>query len=623
MTPIITTEIVLAFGHCHRKAYLLLHNTSTKKPHEYLQILEEKRFASQTQYLTELTNNKSHIQPYTLESIKNNYSYLTNATLGNAGFEADCSLLVKASSHPSFYEPTIFIGIHKINEGDKLHLSYVGHVLGQLQGKSPSTGYIIDVGGKLHAIKLHSGEQILKRVLESLSQWLVNEAPKEPSVILNKHCPLCQFRDACHVKAEHEDSLSLLDKATSKIILQYEKKGIFTVKQLGYTFKPRKQKKRSKKTPPITHNLELQALAIREGKIYLHEAPNVTRQSIELFLDIEGIPDQDVYYLFGLLVCEGDQHTYHAFWGDMLEDEDKIWQQLLEKLNKYPDAPIYHYGNYEAIALQKLARRYNIDGEPFRKRLINVNSHIYGKVYFPVYSNSLKDVGKFIGAKWSSQDASGLQSLVWRHHWDKTYQFHYQTLLLIYNEEDCHALRLLVHELARIKHSADTLSEVNYANQHKQLMSEAGGEIHSQFKKILEFAHFAYDDKKIQFKIESNEKRKGNKPEAQRQKAEKQHEKLMKIKSGAKKIVAVPPDETCPICSSKLLKQTQSMSQRYIIDLVLTKDGIKKTITQYVGTKVYCTKCQKYYAPARIRQFTTNQIYGHGFGAWIIIDPNN
>src|SRR5712691_8710313 len=58
------------------------------------------------------------------------------------------------------------------------------------------------------------------------------------------------------------------------------------------------------------------------------------------------------------------------------------------------------------------------DAEGVTKRLVNVNRYIYGKVYFPVRSNGLKDIGHFIGAKWTSPHASGLQSLVWRHHWE-------------------------------------------------------------------------------------------------------------------------------------------------------------------------------------------------------------
>jgi RNase_H superfamily len=97
-----------------------------------------------------------------------------------------------------------------------------------------------------------------------------------------------------------------------------------------------------------------------------------------------------------------------------------MWQQFVEKVAQYPDAPIYHYGSYEPRAISILAKRYETDAENVTKRLVNVNGYIYGKVYFPVRSNGLKDIGNFIGAKWTSPQASGLQSLVWRHHWEKT-----------------------------------------------------------------------------------------------------------------------------------------------------------------------------------------------------------
>ena len=133
---------------------------------------------------------------------------------------------------------------------------------------------------------------------------------------------------------------------------------------------------------------------------------------------MEGVPDRRRYYLIGVLVCQADTTTPYAFWADTAQEERHIWQQFVDMVNQYPDAPIYHYGSYEPRALATLAKRYQTDSEYLTKRLVNVNRYIYGKVYFPVRSNGLKDIGHFIGAKWTSPHASGLQSLVWRHHWE-------------------------------------------------------------------------------------------------------------------------------------------------------------------------------------------------------------
>jgi hypothetical protein len=52
--------------------------------------------------------------------------------------------------------------------------------------------------------------------------------------------------------------------------------------------------------------------------------------------------------------------------------------------------------------------------------------------------------------------------------------------------------------------------------------------------------------------------------------------------------------------------------------LVLTRGGVKKTITEYIGEHGYCHKCLKSHAPAELRAYGANQLYGHGFQVWIV-----
>jgi hypothetical protein len=339
---------------------------------------------------------------------------------------------------------------------------------------------------------------------------------------------------------------------------------------------------------------------------------------MELFLDMEGVPDRGLYYLVGILVCQGDTTEHYSFWADTDQDERYMWQQFVDMVMQYPDAPIYHYGSYEPRAIATLAKRYETDAESVTKRLVNVNKHIYGKVYFPVWSNRLKDLGNFLGAQWTSPHASGLQSLVWRHHWEQTQDTTYREALVVYNREDCHALQGLTDEISMIKRSSDTLSEIDFADKRKQQLSAKGQQLHSELKDVLKFAHFGYDQKKISFRQETMEVDKQDKSEMQRQKAAKQHQTLLDIRRRARKIIEISPDEICPKCHYKPLTPTTLISRRYIIDLVLTRYGLKKTIIQYAGTQGYCPKCQRNYAPERIRQYQRNSAYGYGFGAWVV-----
>jgi predicted RecB family nuclease len=181
-------------------------------------------------------------------------------------------------------------------------------------------------------------------------------------------------------------------------------------------------------------------------------------------LDIEGTPDQGSYYLIGLLISNGDEQLFYSFWADSLNDERVIWNGFINEVNKYPAAPIYHYGAYDSKAIDILKKRYGKDSDKVSERLVNVNSFIYGKVYFPVKSNVLKELGAFVGAVWTHPNSSGLQSLVWRYHWSNSQNSDYRKILLNYNEEDCKALYLLTKELLQIAEAADSKWNVDFAD---------------------------------------------------------------------------------------------------------------------------------------------------------------
>ena len=441
MGPIITTDIVVAYSQCPRKAYLLFFNSENGEPHEYSLILEEQRRENQERCIDHLKHMRADVQPYSLEHLHKGNGVLINAHLQVDGFAAHCDVLTRIDGESRFrkysYEPSIFVGTYTLNKEQKLELSFVAFVLKTLQHTTPSAGKIIGMGGTSHTVKLDGHFKDLRSLLEPLQNWTAIDSPEPPPVVLNKHCPLCPFQRPCLLQAERDDNLSLLDSVTIRTIRKYENKGIFTVQQLSYLFKPRRRKKGNRERHPVIHQIELQALAIRENKIYLQEIPVLHRDPVELFLDIEGIPDRGFYYLIGLLVCQPDTAKQHVFWADTDREECYMWQRFMDVVTKYPDEKIYHYGNYEAQAIAQLGKRYGTDAESVTKRLVNVNRYVYGKVYFPVRSNRLKDIGHFIGARWTSLNASGLQSLVWRHRWEESRENLYKNTLITYNSEDC------------------------------------------------------------------------------------------------------------------------------------------------------------------------------------------
>ena len=69
MQPTITSEVVVAYAQCPRKAYLLLFSPDKAEPHEYEGILREKTRMNRVAYLTTLRHEKPRLRVYDLSLI--------------------------------------------------------------------------------------------------------------------------------------------------------------------------------------------------------------------------------------------------------------------------------------------------------------------------------------------------------------------------------------------------------------------------------------------------------------------------------------------------------------------------------------------------------------------------
>ena len=93
--------------------------------------------------------------------------------------------------------------------------------------------------------------------------------------------------------------------------------------------------------------LELQAMALRTGKIYVNQSPCIPESPTEIFLDMEGIPDRGTTYLIGAIVSKNGKDDCVSFWADSFYDELNILNNLLQLADEYPDAQSITTGSYE------------------------------------------------------------------------------------------------------------------------------------------------------------------------------------------------------------------------------------------------------------------------------------
>jgi len=615
---LITSDLVAAYSQCQRKAYLLLKGKVKGDQHEYECILEERAAANRSRYISTLPNGQvdSHFRKN--GGVRFSRKDSPSCTISADDLVATCDALLKPQrestrSHTRL-EPHIVVGTHSITDDQKLRLAFAGYVVGQTTRYRPSIGLIVPLTESPKQVRLEPLYSKVRTIINDLQEQICKPLSEPPAPCLNKHCATCQFRKHCEHEAEKGDSLSLLKRMTPKLIRKYQKKGIFTVTQLSYLYKPRRRRKKVADTPP-SFNVELQALAIRTNKIYLHEMPTISRQPIELFLDVEGIPDQGFDYLIGLVIQNGNDVSSHSFWADSVEDEAKIFEACLQKATEYGNAPIYHYGSYDPRAFQRASKKHGIDSEAFINRMVNVNSFVFGKVYFPTKSNRLKDLGVCVGASWSAPDPSGLQSLVWRYRWEETGRKKLKEMLLSYNREDCHAARLLTGELQDLTDAAARRSDVDFADRPKKNSSAIGEILHRTFDGILTSGHADYQRKRI--RLRSGKKS----PKTVREYATHRcHPHTINQLNTSRKVgrtIRVPRKRKCPRHPRHDLRLSTEVAEHLLIDLVFTESGCRKTIVKYVGRRAYCPLCDFAYLPPGVKRLRS-RIYGHRFRSWAV-----
>lgn len=513
--------------------------------------------------------------------------------------------------------PTRFIYTSKIDRNDKLLLAFDARMLSEVVGQEVKIGRIIH--GDDHTtlkVKTSALAKEVRQLTGKITSLLSNNSA--PDLVLNRHCAECEFKTRCRNKAIEADDLSLLSAMTEKERGRHRSKGIFTVNQLSYTFRPRKAPKRAK-NPTKPHYLALQALSLRENTVYVHGNPQLPSSDCKIFLDIEGLPDSKFYYLIGVLVVINEQERFHSFWAEEQSDEANIFAQFVEIASALHDYRVYHFGNYETIALkrakQKLPEHLQSRVDLILERSVNVLSVIHPHVYFPTYSNSLKEIGRFLGFTRAEEDATGLQTIGWRKDWEANKKFGTQNRLIQYNQDDCIQLKRLCEFLS----SLNTIDFPNTANdptlpklsrterlrndRPRWQMFAPKEYALADFKHVVKCSYFDYQREKVFIRTHRHFKT-----------INKRHRKHGRTNARPNRIVTIE-SESCPRCWSKQFKKIKGMSHT-VIDLKFLTAGVKKWITRFDSLRYRCQKCQHEFSSEK--KSPVARKYGHGLMSWCI-----
>lgn len=488
--------------------------------------------------------------------------------------------------------PIRFIFTNKLGKDDKLLMAFDAFVLSKSQGREIKTGKIIH--GDDHAtLKVKTsalGVEVRKR-LDKIVTLL--SSPTPPDLVLNRHCAECEFQARCRRIAVEKDDLSLLAGMSAKERQKLRSKGIFTVTQLSYTFRPRRRPKRQRDKREKYHHA-LKALAIREKKIHIVGNPELKIEGTPVYLDVEGLPDRDFYYLIGVRIGYGESAIQHRLWADTDEDEGKIWREFLGILETVEKPVLIHYGSYETNFMKHMKVRHGSPPgssleETATASVINVVSVMFAQIYFPTFSNGLKDVAAFLGYRWNDGISSGLDSIVWRIRWEQSSDDDQRRHLLAYNAQDCEALSVAARSACALVSCAEPSD--NFQSQGADVVRADAAGLPSKskwrtfkspvtgFEVMNAAAHWDYQRSRV-YARNGKRPRKPLPRSGRRKKAKRTDQ-----------VIIWPVSRCCPKCK-RHVRLKGPLVCRTVQDIIFGRHSLKRRVVKYVIQTYRCWKCR-------------------------------
>ncbi|WP_319420621.1 TM0106 family RecB-like putative nuclease [Pleurocapsa sp. FMAR1] len=387
---------------------------------------------------------------YTFSSeIQDVQDFLTEIT-----FVAAPSLLIRQPGKSKFgdweYLPVNIKLGRRAKPEYKLISAFHAQILGITQSAIPAYSQLILKEHNDYYINL---DHWLIKMQHEVTDCLVMLAQKQkPEVFISRQrCSLCSWYGYCHGVAKSSNHLSLVPGVTPKRYEYMQSMGVDSVESL---INVSEKSLGEALTASVARQIKQQITALQSDRALVKSSFDLLNTqpipsgAIELYFDIEAEPERQIDYLLGVLLVDRTTNTekFHAFVAEDAADEEKIWQQFLNFISLYPDAPIFHYSEYEADTIKRLARLYDTPKAKTKEllsRLVDLHLWVTKTVVLPVESYSLKALANWIGFYWRETQGSGDQSVCWYDRWLSTQDRTWLELILSYNEDDCRATRHL------------------------------------------------------------------------------------------------------------------------------------------------------------------------------------
>jgi predicted RecB family nuclease len=88
--------------------------------------------------------------------------------------------------------------------------------------------------------------------------------------------------------------------------------------------------------------------------VHVVGSPALSIDGTPVYLDVEGTPDHNSYYLIGLRYRNQGGYVERSLWADRPEEEFDIWRECLRTLKEIDTPRLVHYGAYESRFMSEM-----------------------------------------------------------------------------------------------------------------------------------------------------------------------------------------------------------------------------------------------------------------------------
>lgn len=288
---------------------------------------------------------------------------------------------IKASLQPKLYQKyqvtlyshLLYFTYRSLYPGETLYYPERGFIV-PLPNSNPQEGGTS--GSEVWDLELYSEESFdlepfryaLEDVFKEIARILSKDL-QEATWHLDFKCKSCGYFKHCQEEARKKDDLSLIPFLRRSQKRRLLRDGITTVDQAATSLDPGAYGEdwilsRS------ARQIQLHAQALKENRIIVKESVSQLiphNIQVEIYIDVETDPVQQILYLYGLLVREsGKEDRLEIFLASRPEEERQTFERFLICLHQiWKDcrdqgkmAHIFLYDNYEKRQLQRIWEKY-------------------------------------------------------------------------------------------------------------------------------------------------------------------------------------------------------------------------------------------------------------------------